>query len=153
MKLHHRLLLFFAFFTVQLFGQSWTDLMYDTSASFFDVQKAFYDEWENKPYERGKGYKQFKRWEHFMQQRLDENGKLNQSWIVEHFQNKEQLGVMLMPSINQNSSLTTPSWQIVGPTTIPNRNATWGGTRGIGRVNCKLVYTIWKLMVNVKLEK
>ena len=137
MKLNHFLsFLLFSFVSLQIFCQSWTELMYDTNATFFDVQKAFNDEWGDKPYERGKGYKQFKRWEHFMQSRVDENGKLNQSWIVEHFQNKAQSGVMVMPSVNSNSSSTTPSWEIVGPTTVPDRNATWGGRRGVGRVNC-----------------
>ena len=42
------------FFT-SLFSQSWTELLNSTNACFFDVQEAFYDEWGDKPYERGKG--------------------------------------------------------------------------------------------------
>jgi len=31
---------------------------------FQKIQQAFYDEWDGQTIERGKGYKQFKRWEH-----------------------------------------------------------------------------------------
>jgi photosystem II stability/assembly factor-like uncharacterized protein len=55
-------------------NRPWQVLILDPNVSFFDVQKAFNAEWADKPYEKGKGYKQYKRWEYFMQQRVDKNG-------------------------------------------------------------------------------
>ncbi|OQA01018.1 MAG: hypothetical protein BWY70_00524 [Bacteroidetes bacterium ADurb.Bin408] len=33
-------------------------------AGYYDICHAFYAYWGNRPYEKGKGYKQFKRWEY-----------------------------------------------------------------------------------------
>ena len=129
------LLVVLSLFFTQLFSQnSWHELMYDTNATFFDVQKAFYDEWSDKPYEKGKGYKQFKRWEHFMQNRVDENGKLDNSWIADFYKSVPNINVA--PSVQNNSSSTTPVWELVGPVDVPDRNGGWAGFEGIGRVNC-----------------
>ena len=118
---------------LQSFSQSWHQLMYDTNATFYDVQKDFYDEWGDKPYERGRGYKQFKRWEHFMQGRVDENGKLDNSWALDFFKSTPNLPISVAPPIYQSSNSSTPVWELVGPIDVPDRI---GGFEGIGRVNC-----------------
>ncbi len=46
-----------------------------SEANFYDIQKAFYKYWGNKPYVRSKGYKQFKRWEYLMEPRCYPDGK------------------------------------------------------------------------------
>ena len=52
--------------------------------NFYDIQKAFYQQWEGKEPKPGQGYKQFKRWEAFMEPRLSsENGEfINASQIM-----------------------------------------------------------------------
>ena len=55
-------LLFFPFF---IFSQDWIDQMQDPSNNFYDIQRSFNDYWENRTIEKGKGWKQFKRWENF----------------------------------------------------------------------------------------
>ncbi len=50
-----------------MYPQSWIDKMQDPSQNFYDTQKEFNDFWENKIIEKGKGWKQFKRWENFIE--------------------------------------------------------------------------------------
>lgn len=70
--------------------------------------------------EKGKGYKQFKRWEWFWQQRSYPSGKLPD---INHYY------------LNNNKTKTTPdkplsnSWSFIGPSESP------GGFAGLGRVN------------------
>jgi hypothetical protein len=35
--------------------------------NFFEIQEAFNQYWDGKKIEKGKGYKQFRRWEYFME--------------------------------------------------------------------------------------
>ena len=60
--------------SIGIFAQKWVDLMSDPSRNFYDIQEAFYEEWEGKEYERGKGWKQFKRWEWYMEPRVFPSG-------------------------------------------------------------------------------
>lgn len=50
-----------------VYAQEYVEMMQNKSANFYQIQKAFNDYWENKPYEKGKGWKQFKRWEYLME--------------------------------------------------------------------------------------
>ena len=76
-------------------AQDWVDLMLEEDANFFEVRDAFYQEWGNKPYERGKGYKQFKRWEWFWEYRINPDGTfpkyLDQWRSVQAFRSNNQL--------------------------------------------------------------
>lgn len=56
------------------YAQEWVDLLKDPNANFFEIQEAFYDEWGGKSYVKGKGYKQFKRWEYFWETRVNSDG-------------------------------------------------------------------------------
>ncbi len=69
--------------SLQLFPQEWVEKMQDPSVNFYDVQESFNEEWANKSYVKGNGYKQFKRWEWFMEQRVFPTGKRpvgNEAW-------------------------------------------------------------------------
>ena len=66
--------LLFTFITIQ--AQTWVELMEDPSVNFYDIQKSFNEYWEDKTIERGKGWKQFKRWEYFMEPRVFPSGKI-----------------------------------------------------------------------------
>ncbi|MEO0404190.1 MAG: hypothetical protein AAF193_04905 [Bacteroidota bacterium] len=50
-------------------AQSWVELR-EQGAPFEEIQAAFYQEWEGKTPEKGQGYKQFKRWESFVEPRI-----------------------------------------------------------------------------------
>ena len=57
-------------------AQEYVRLMENQDVSFYDIQQSFNDYWDNKSYEKGKGWKQFKRWEWFMEPRVYPTGKL-----------------------------------------------------------------------------
>lgn len=58
-------------------GQSWAEMMADPSVNFYETQKAFEAYWEGRDHtEKGKGWKPFKRWEWFMEQRVYPDGDL-----------------------------------------------------------------------------
>ncbi|MDX1407427.1 MAG: glycosyl hydrolase, partial [Saprospiraceae bacterium] len=54
-------------------AQSWVQLA-EAGAPFETVRAAFYESWNGRTYERGHGWKQFKRWEWFMEQRTWSSG-------------------------------------------------------------------------------
>ena len=61
-------------FASYAYSQEYVRMMQSKTANFYEIQEAFNKYWENKSYERGKGWKQFKRWEYLMESRVDENG-------------------------------------------------------------------------------
>jgi len=110
------------------YSQEYVRLMEDKNANFYEVQEAFYKYWENKPYERGKGWKQFKRWEYFMEPRINAQGIIpdpGKTW--EEFQKFQKS----FPSEKGNKSNKTSNWTPLGPT---NWNSI-GWNPGIGRIN------------------
>jgi len=50
--------------TVNVSAQSWVDSMLDPNANFYKTQRLFNEYFKDKEYEKGKGWKQFKRWEY-----------------------------------------------------------------------------------------
>jgi PKD repeat protein len=55
-------------------SQSWVDKMQDRSVNFYNIQQDFETAWGNRPYVRGNGWKQFKRWEAFWEPRVLPHG-------------------------------------------------------------------------------
>lgn len=126
MKFYKSSLLFILlfFFSTIGFGQSWVEMMDDTSANFYDIQKSFNKHWEGKKIEKGKGWKQFKRWEHFMAPRVYPSGNMNfQSSLWNEYQ-------ILKNNETHKNITETANWQELGPFDVPSS----GG--GAGRVNC-----------------
>ena len=72
-----KILLILFVFPQLLFSQSWVDDMQNPNNNFYDIQKEFNDYWENKTIEKGKGWKQFKRWENFIEQRVFPDGVMH----------------------------------------------------------------------------
>ena len=66
-----------------LFAQIWIDKMQDPSENFYEVQREFDEYWENKTIEKGKGWKQFKRWENFMAPRVFPDGVQHPELLLE----------------------------------------------------------------------
>lgn len=107
-------------------AQEYVRLMEQQDANFYDIQDAFNAHWDGKTYEKGKGWKQFKRWEWFMEPRVYPTGKLPNPALVYNeytkFKNK-------YTSKKQNNK--TANWTPLGPT---NWNSI-GWNPGIGRIN------------------
>ncbi|NVK27045.1 MAG: PKD domain-containing protein [Flavobacteriia bacterium] len=92
--------------------------MADPSVNFYDVQQSFEDYWEGREVERSQGWKQFKRWEAFMEPRVYPTGERPNPTIL--YDEAMKVG-------GANSSLG--NWSHIGPY---DGNA----LNGIGRVNC-----------------
>ena len=87
MKNKITLLLLISCFTT--FSQKWTEMMTDTNANFYDIVKEFDNYWKDRPYEKGKGYKAFKRWQWFAEPRVFPSGNLkfaSRGYALEKYQ-------------------------------------------------------------------
>lgn len=105
-------------------AQDWVNKMLDQNVNFYEVQDAFNAHWQGKDYERGKGYKQFKRWENLMEPRLYPSGERVRSKVYVKAWN----AIRKMESVRQKSG---SSWHPLGP-------SNWvglGWNPGLGRVN------------------
>ena len=109
-----------------IFGQSWVDEMQDPTNNLYDVQIKFNDYWENRTVEKGKGWKQFKRWENFIEQRVFPDGIQHPEVLFEEYNN-------LIQANNQFRMAPPNIWTQVGPDNVPLQSN--GTKRGIGRVN------------------
>ena len=106
-----------------LFSQNWVDDMLNPENNFYETQKEFNDYWENKTIEKGKGWKQFKRWENFIEQRVFPDGIQHPEILFEEATRLQNSSSMMPPNI----------WTQVGPDNVPLYGT--GQKRGIGRVN------------------
>lgn len=110
-----------AFLFSSAFSQNsdWVDQMQDPSVNFYTVQQSFEDAWENKQYEKGKGWKQYKRWEAFMAERVFPDGERP---------NPSTLGLTFNSVQQSQSASNNGNWQAKGP---------FNGSPigGIGRIN------------------
>ena len=118
------ILLFLTFFPNFLHSQDWVDRMRNPDADFREAQKSFDDAWADRAYEKGNGYKQFKRWENFITPRMDKSGRYDatKSW-ARFARYRTGLG----PNFR-----VAGSWTQLGPFAPP------GGynSNGIGRLDC-----------------
>ncbi len=110
-------------------AQEWLEKVYHPNTSFYEVQDGFYEYWEGRNYEKSKGWKQFKRWEYFMEGRVDKNGYLDpaKQWNTYHKYMGQQSNNKAQGSSN------TSDWSFIGPASIPQSGPKPGG---MGRVNC-----------------
>jgi len=119
------------FFTSSIiYAQSWVEKWEEPDANFYEIQKSFNDYWQDKEIERSKGWKQFKRWEYFMEPRVYPIGKLPAPDFVAREIKKYYRQQNFNRTINSNAN-----WQAKGP-------ANWLTTSynpGLGRVNCVTV--------------
>ncbi|OFZ12226.1 MAG: hypothetical protein A3D92_16535, partial [Bacteroidetes bacterium RIFCSPHIGHO2_02_FULL_44_7] len=139
--------LFLALLAILPFGASgqyldtnWVQLMHDPTSNFYDVQAAFNNYWKDREIVKGRGYKQFKRWEAYMEPRVYPSGDLTlpsqaytnyQAWLASNPSPPSQ-GIA-NPGGNGGGGGTvinsvSGNWSLLGPTGVPT-----GG--GAGRVN------------------
>lgn len=98
-------------------------MMQDPEANFFDVQHAFEIYWKDREITRSNGWKQYKRWEYMMQNRIRPDGTLpapDHVW-KEYFEYQNQR------TMRENYG----SWVNLGPFDVP----TTRGYQGLGRIN------------------
>jgi len=98
--------------------------MQNHDVNFYEVQEAFNEHWEGKTYERGKGYKQYKRWEYFMEPRVYPTG--NRPSTETLYKEWEKA----VRSSSQQAKSDTP-WESIGPVDWISQ----GWNPGLGRVN------------------
>ncbi|MFI5203449.1 MAG: PKD domain-containing protein [Flavobacteriales bacterium] len=105
-------------------GQAWVDEMMDPNVNFYTAQQSFNQYWQGKQIEKGKGFKQFKRWEWFMEPRVFPSGVRFAPDLAQR--NYDDYLQSLAP---QNRS-TNGSWTSLGPV------GPSGSGGGAGRINC-----------------
>lgn len=104
--------------------QSWESKIGDPNVSFFEIQQEFNDYWSTRDQSvKGAGIKPFKRWEYFMETRVDENG------FYDRMQDVRSYNKFLATNSTITRSASTNSWSPLGPTGNP------AGNNGVGRVN------------------
>ncbi|MDF1673914.1 MAG: T9SS type A sorting domain-containing protein [Vicingaceae bacterium] len=127
MKKHLFLIFISAFFCQLSFTQEYVRLMENQNSNFYDIQNAFNQHWDDKEYVKGKGWKQFKRWEWFMEPRVYPSGKLPNPALV--YNEYKKFKKTYSPKKQQNNK--SANWTPLGPT---NWNSI-GWNPGIGRIN------------------
>ncbi len=102
----------------------WQKMMSDPDVRYQEIKQAFDGYWAKRPTEgRRPGHKQFKRWQHFVEQRLSENGTFNhtqelwQAWLESEARRK-----------HLKRAEFSGNWLALGPHGGPNG-------KDIGRVN------------------
>lgn len=123
------LLLCLALTSISGFSQeerSWNSLLVDKNEKFEDISRKFHEEWDGKEYTKGKGWKQFKRWESFWENRLMPDGSF------------PDFGVAFEEYNNFNSAFQSQSappngnWLPLGPF---DHITTGSWSSGTGRIN------------------
>ena len=138
MKKIFTLFTFISFLANSLFAQVWMKNVNQQNPNFFEIQKSFNDYWKDKPIEKGKGYKQFKRWEWYWEQRVGKDGQFPASDV-----NWKEWAKYSASQKNSNPVQTmSGNWTFKGP------NTSAGGYSGLGRINCiafhpSLANTFW----------
>jgi len=138
MKTRLLFLLMFGLFIVQPFAgnaQQWQDNLPKKNEPYtlYDYQKAFYDYWQPKNVksgyitnptgvrEKAPGWKQFKRWEWFMTDRVNPTtGEFSPINRIDVYQQEKRL---------KSATASQGNWTTLGP------NSSTGGYHGLGRIN------------------
>lgn len=106
------------------FSQSWTDMMQEPGRNFYEIQAAFNEHWKDKDItEKGKGFKQFKRWEHFVGPRVYPSGDIS---LVSTTWNNYQEFVRASSANKSSSTMASTTWTAMGPMGPPTGSV--GGT-------------------------
>jgi photosystem II stability/assembly factor-like uncharacterized protein len=114
---------------------NWQDLMHNKDANFNEIKKDFelyynLNVSNSKKLPKGRGVKQFKRWEYYWENRVDENGNFPSEGNV-----LEEITKYRTSHSNVNNKYASGSgnWSIVGPISLPSNGT--GQLNGNGRVS------------------
>lgn len=116
--------LVFAFIVCNLSAQKWIEMMKNPDISFFDTQKEFYKTLAEDSTGKIHGFKQFKRWEYFMMDRVDSDG-----FFRNHNATNNYYEVNIANSTAKGSNKLAGNWTQLGPFG-PSTGS------GSGRTNC-----------------
>ncbi|MGB0523898.1 MAG: VPS10 domain-containing protein [Flammeovirgaceae bacterium] len=111
------------------YGQDWVKKMQDPNVNFYEVQKSFNDYYLYRE-KRGGGYKQFKRWEHFMKRRTYPSGDRIPS--ASRWRESQQYAA------THRTSAVASNWTELGPRTAIDITGHWAP--GLGRINCIAIH-------------
>ena len=120
-----------------LYSQQWRDQIKKDRPTFNDIRQAFYKYWKGREFQRGGGWKQFKRWEWFAQTRLDAKGRFDpnlnwKGWL----EKRKRFGTPnAAPSGVSAVQTNHTKWMEMGPLNVP---FVMGKSyySGLGRINC-----------------
>lgn len=124
MKLRHIIVGIFILSGVAANAQDWRDMMNEPNANLFEVREAFEEYWADKDETRGKGVKQYRRWEWFMQNRVDEDGNMPSNSLIYRELNKVRM---------QRAFRGSGDWSLLGPIDAPDGSVGYS-IDGIGRI-------------------
>ncbi|MFZ4572273.1 MAG: hypothetical protein ACOYM0_14175, partial [Bacteroidales bacterium] len=93
--------------------------------NFYEIKKHYDDLYKVKPVARGTGYKVYRRWEWYWEQRVGRSGVFPPNNVVVSEWEKYANAYL-----TDNAADTAANWTFMGPGT------TTGGYAGMGRVNC-----------------
>ncbi len=124
-------------FGINASAQSWMKGVTKANPNFFDIQKAFYDnyredtsETDNIVGENDGDYEKFKRWEWYWEQRVGRTGEFppaNVQWTEWDKYTQSH------PKLAERTTTATATWTFMGPTVSTGFDS---GYVGVGRVSC-----------------
>ena len=117
--------------STNLIAQPWINQDFlSNSAKFEVIQRDFNNYWSDKIPTKGKGWKQFKRLEYFLEQRLFPDGNIPP--LMQIIENYERLN----ENLKADQILQTKAdWKPLGPNRMPQKH-TQIAPSGLGRMNC-----------------
>ena len=106
----------------------WAEMMQDENANFYQTQAAFEQFYAQRTRSKGDGWKPFKRWEWYMESRVNADGsRIAPSTILWEYKSfVAQYG-------NSPQKSSTATWTELGPVGMPTNGT--GQPNGLGRVN------------------
>ncbi|MGK0389070.1 MAG: photosystem II stability/assembly factor-like uncharacterized protein [Maribacter sp.] len=109
----------------------WRAMMGNPNIDFSTIQESFYAEFGDRIGGKGSGWKQFKRWEYYHEQRLNELGQFPEPGNVlsEIIRYRET-----HPTNTRSYDAGSGDWELLGPTSTPNNGT--GQLNGNGRITC-----------------
>ena len=108
----------------------WIDMMQDPSANFYETQSAFEQYWDGRERTRGDGWKVFKRWEWYWQERVNPDGSFPPA--DQTISNYTSWRIAYNQSLSGTESING-DWTEVGPRMKPVNGT--GQPNGNGRLN------------------
>jgi gliding motility-associated-like protein len=114
----------------------WIDMMQNEKVNFFQTQRAFELYWQNRPVEKGSGWKAFKRWEYSTYLRTDIKGNITHE--ATYYYNIKQWDSANAPKKSKYATqaaicFSNGLWKELGPLKYPTNNT--GQPTGMGRIN------------------
>lgn len=120
-----------------IFSQDWTEMMDQPGKNFYEVQSAFNAYWQDKDINvKSQGYKQFKRWEYFMEPRVYPSGDMtlpSKTW--ENYQAFLDENNQSGNKLTSSSMIASTTWTAMGPFGQMSGLADNGFPRKAGRDN------------------